>query len=189
MPGSIRVLVPITIDLMTRAAVITISDSCSQGSSIDLSGPAVAELLRAADISVTDRPLIPDRQDLIEETLRHCCESAALVVTTGGTGLAPSDVTPEATIAVCERVLDGLAELMRAEGRKETPFAALGRGVCGCRGTSLIVNLPGSPRGAISSLRTLLPLIPHALALLAGGPVSHDANAEAPVEALPAETR
>jgi molybdenum cofactor synthesis domain-containing protein len=92
----------------------------------------------------------------------------ALVVTTGGTGLAARDVTPEATLQVCERILDGLSEQMRSEGIKETPLAALSRGVCGSLGRTLIVNLPGSPRGAVTSLRAVLGILPHALDLLAG---------------------
>jgi molybdopterin adenylyltransferase len=155
------------------AAVVTVSDSCTQGRRVDLSGPAVAELLAANGFTVVEEAIVPDEHEQIADALRRCCESALLVVTTGGTGLAPRDVTPEATREVCDRVLDGLAEVMRAEGRKETPFAALGRGVCGSRGRCLIVNLPGSPRGAATSLKALLPLIPHAIELLGGGPVSH----------------
>ena len=90
------------------------------------------------------------------------------MVTTGGTGIAARDVTPEATRAVCDRLLEGVAELMRSEGRRETPLAALSRGVCGTRGTTVILNVPGSPSGAVSSLRAALPLLPHAIDLLAG---------------------
>jgi molybdenum cofactor synthesis domain-containing protein len=153
---------------MPTAAVITVSDSCFAGTRQDLSGPAVVELLAAHGFTVAWQLVIPDEQSSIEEALRNCCDQAALVVTTGGTGVAPRDVTPEATRSVCERLLDGLAEVMRAEGRKETPFAALSRAVCGTRGQSLIVNLPGSPRGATTSLKAVLPLLAHALGLLAG---------------------
>ena len=111
---------------------------------------------------------VPDELDLIVAALRRHAESADLIVTTGGTGLAPRDVTPEATRLVCERMIDGLAERMRAEGLLHTPFAALSRAVCGTRGRTLIVNLPGSPAGAKSSLAAILPLLPHALDLLAG---------------------
>ena len=111
---------------------------------------------------------LPDELDAIITALRHYARNAELIVTTGGTGLAPRDVTPDATRLVCERLVDGLAELMRAEGLKHTPFAALSRAVCGVSGNTLIVNLPGSPAGAESSLATILPLLPHALDLLAG---------------------
>lgn len=165
-----------TIDWMTlhlNAAVVTVSDSCSEGRQVDLSGPAVAELLASSGFAVVAQTLVADVQGMIEDVLRREAERALLVVTTGGTGVAPRDVTPEATRAVCDRVLDGMAEVMRAEGRRETPFAALGRGICGSRGRCLIVNLPGSPRGAVTSLKAVLPLIPHAIALLGGEAVSH----------------
>ena len=169
-----------TIDCMTphatSSAVITVSDSCSDGRRVDLSGPAVAELLAAAGYAVVEQSVVPDERPMIEAALRRCAASVPLVVTTGGTGVALRDVTPEATRNVCDRLLDGMAEVMRAEGRKETPFAALSRAVCGTLGQSLIVNLPGSPRGAATSLRAVLPLVPHALALLGGGPVSHAAG-------------
>ncbi len=151
-----------------RAAVITVSDSCFRGERVDVSGPAVAELLQANDFHILGRLIVPDEPRDIEDALRQQCEVADLVVTTGGTGVALRDVTPEATRAVCDRLLDGFAELMRSEGRKETPFAPLSRAVSGTRGQTLIVNLPGSPRGARSSLELVLPLIPHALQLLRG---------------------
>jgi molybdenum cofactor synthesis domain-containing protein len=150
------------------AIVITVSDRCAAGTQTDLSGPLVAQLLRDDGAGVVDCIVVPDDKDQLIATLQDASKRAALVVTTGGTGLAPRDVTPEATLAVCERLVPGVAELMRAEGAKETPFAALGRGVCGAAGSTLIVNLPGSPAGAESSLRTILPLLPHALELLAG---------------------
>ncbi|HEX3437081.1 MAG TPA: MogA/MoaB family molybdenum cofactor biosynthesis protein [Pseudacidobacterium sp.] len=158
---------------MPTAAVITVSDSCFAGTRSDLSGPAVADLLAANDFEVVRRLTVSDEQSAIEDALRRCCQGASLVVTTGGTGIAPRDVTPEATRNVCERMLDGLDEVMRAEGRKETPYASLSRAVCGTLGQSLIVNLPGSPRGAVTSLRAVLPLLPHALGLLAGTETQH----------------
>jgi molybdenum cofactor synthesis domain-containing protein len=151
-----------------RAVVLTISDRCSRGGKVDLSGPAVCQLLESAGAGLVTTETLPDELDLIAAALRRHAESADLVVTTGGTGLAPRDVTPEATRMVCERMVDGLAERMRADGLLHTPFAALSRAVCGTLGATLIVNLPGSPAGAKSSLAAILPLLPHALDLLAG---------------------
>lgn len=151
----------------TQAVVVTVSDRCFRGEQEDLSGPAAACLLRAAGATVAT-VLVPDEIDQIAEALRNHARAAKLIVTTGGTGLAPRDVTPEATRLVCDRFIDGLAERMRTEGSKHTPFAALSRAVCGSLGEALIVNLPGSPKGAHSSLQVILPLLPHALDLLAG---------------------
>ena len=111
---------------------------------------------------------VPDERAVISHAIRECAASADLVLTTGGTGLAARDVTPEATLAVCERLVPGLAELIRSEGARHTRCAALGRSVAGVCGSALVINLPGSPAGAESSLRTVLPLLPHALDLLAG---------------------
>jgi molybdenum cofactor synthesis domain-containing protein len=152
----------------TRAVVLTVSDRCSKGEQVDVSGPAVARLLKAAGIDGVTTRIVPDEIDAIITALRHYARSAQLIVTTGGTGLAPRDVTPDATRLVCERLVEGLSERMRADGLQHTPFAALSRAVCGVTGKTLVVNLPGSPAGAESSLQSVLPLLPHALALLAG---------------------
>jgi molybdopterin adenylyltransferase len=144
------------------------SDRCSRGEQVDLSGPAIRQLLDAAGVNVVAAEILPDELDLIAAALRRHAASVGLIVTTGGTGLAERDVTPEATRLVCERMVDGLAERMRAEGLRQTPLAALSRAVCGTLGSTLIVNLPGSPAGAKSSLAAILPVLPHALDLLAG---------------------
>jgi molybdopterin adenylyltransferase len=156
----------------TRAVVLTISDGCFRGVRQDLSGPAVVELLEEMGAAALVTETLPDEVELIAAALRRHAANARLIVTTGGTGLAERDVTPEATRMVCERLVEGLAERMRAEGLRHTPLAALSRGVCGVlgngAGAALIVNLPGSPAGATTSLVAILPLLPHALDLLAG---------------------
>jgi molybdopterin adenylyltransferase len=152
----------------TTASVLTVSDSCSRGEKVDLSGPAVAEALARRNFQVVARSLVADERAAIQEKLIELCRSARLVVTTGGTGIAPRDVTPEATSAVCDRLVEGIAEQMRLQGAQQTRFAALSRAVCGVRGTSLILNLPGSPTGAVESLEAVIDLLPHALELIAG---------------------
>jgi len=151
-----------------QAAVLTVSDSCARGEKVDLSGPAVAELLGRYNFQVAARGLVADECAKIQAQIIELCRSAQLVVTTGGTGIAPRDVTPEATVAVCQRLVDGIAEQMRLKGMQTTRFAALSRAVCGVRGTSLILNLPGNPAGAVESLEAVIELLPHALDLIAG---------------------
>jgi molybdopterin adenylyltransferase len=150
------------------AFILTASDRCAAGQQQDLSGPLAAGILGDADFRIVGSTIVPDDMAALEAALRQAAAQADLVVTTGGTGLSARDNTPEATLAVIERQVPGLAELLRREGERDTEFAALARGVCGISGRCLIVNLPGSPRGVETGLRTLLPLLPHALALLAG---------------------
>jgi molybdenum cofactor synthesis domain-containing protein len=154
--------------LLVTAAVVTVSDSCALGEREDVSGPAVAQLLQKLHFSVTAREVVPDDSIQIQNLLIRLAREVQFIVTTGGTGIAARDLTPEATVAVCDRLLDGVAERMRSEGSKKTPFAALSRGVCGVRGSALILNLPGSPAGAVESLEAVAGLVPHAIELLGG---------------------
>jgi molybdenum cofactor synthesis domain-containing protein len=150
------------------ASVLTVSDSSAMGSRPDLSGPAVANALRSKGFHVITTEVVPDELHQIQAALIRMAEVSQLVVTTGGTGIAPRDVTPEATLAVATRMIEGIAERMRAEGMRKTPFAALSRALCVVRGTSIIVNLPGSPAAALDSLESVIELLPHALELLRG---------------------
>jgi molybdopterin adenylyltransferase len=151
-----------------KAVVLTISDSASRGKREDLSGPAVVSELQSLQAEVVATEILPDEREQIAALLRHYADDGAanLILTTGGTGLGPRDVTPEATRDVIEREAPGLAELMRAESVKITPLAALSRSVCGARGRTLIVNLPGSVRGARENFQAIARLLPHAIALL-----------------------
>ncbi len=150
------------------AAVVTVSDSCSRGERVDVSGPAVAEVLKKSGFRIVATQIVQDDSMQIQNALVHLALEARLIVTTGGTGISPRDVTPEATEAICDRLIDGVGERMRLEGTKKTAFAALSRGVCGVREKTLILNVPGSPTGAVESLQAVLELIPHALDLLEG---------------------
>jgi molybdopterin adenylyltransferase len=163
-------------DRTIKAVVLTISDSASRGEREDLSGPAVVSELRSLGAEIVATEILPDEREVIASRLRHYSNTGAdagagagaanLILTTGGTGLGPRDVTPEATRDVIEREAPGLAELMRAESVKITPLGALSRSVCGARGRTLIVNLPGSVRGARENLHAIARLLPHAIALL-----------------------
>ncbi len=155
---------------MMRVAVLTVSDSVSQGNCEDRSGPAVAEACRAKQWEVMATAVLADDCDKIGAKLREWADSGAydLILTTGGTGIGPRDVTPEATAAVCQKLIPGLAEEMRRKGLESTPRAALSRSVAGVRGSTLIVNLPGSPKGAAESLAAIASLLPHAAQIVRG---------------------
>jgi molybdopterin adenylyltransferase len=155
------------------AVVITVSDSAAAGTRGDLSGPEACRLLREAGFTVGDPLVVPDERARLMAAIRQAARDADLVVTTGGTGLAARDITPEATRAVLDREAPGLAELVRAHGLRQTPLAALSRGVAGTVGACLVVNLAGSPRAVQDGLAALQPVLSHAVALLQGN-TRHD---------------
>jgi len=157
---------------MFTARVITVSDRSYRGEREDAGGPLVRGLLTKAGYAVDGIDLVPDEQELIERALRHAAQDeVALVVTTGGTGFAPRDVTPEATIAVCERLVPGIPEAMRYASLQITPRGMLSRAAAGICGRSLIINLPGSPKAAKENLEAVLPALSHALETLTGKPM------------------
>jgi molybdenum cofactor synthesis domain-containing protein len=156
--------------MIIRAGIITVSDRGSQGAREDLSGPEVARLLQGIDCRIEQTVIVPDETDRIREILVRFAdeEKLDLIVTTGGTGVSPRDVTPDATLAVIQKEIPGMAEAMRRASAAKTPHAMISRAIVGIRGASLIVNLPGSPRGARENLEVLLPAIPHAVEKIKG---------------------
>jgi molybdenum cofactor synthesis domain-containing protein len=155
-----------------RFGILTVSDRSARGERADLSGPALAELIQAQGWVLARQAVLPDEFPVLIEALATWADSGDLdvLLTTGGTGFAPRDVTPEATRAVIEREAPGMAEVMRAESLKVTPHAMLSRAMAGMRGRVLIVNLPGSPKAAVENLRSILPVLPHAVELLSEAP-------------------
>jgi molybdopterin adenylyltransferase len=153
-----------------RVALVTISDSAAQGARPDRSGPALAERCVALGWEIVSTEIVPDEREKIEERLASLGDSGAvdLILTTGGTGVGPRDSTPEATAAICSKLVPGIGEAMREKGRQGNPRAALSRAVAGVRGGSLILNVPGSPRGAVESLDAVAEILPHAVKVVGG---------------------
>jgi len=156
---------------MIKAAILTVSDTCAKGDRDDVSGRTIADMLTPDKFEICDRKVVPDDMEAITAELRRLSEEAGaeLVLTTGGTGLGPRDVTPEATASVCQRMAPGFGEIMRVEGFRKTEKAILSRGTAGVCGRTLIVNLPGSPRAVRESLEVILDVLPHAVKMLLGG--------------------
>ena len=159
---------------MIRVGILTVSDRSSRGERADASGPLLRQMAQRQGWTVERDSVVPDERDAIQAILMDWADKARLdlILTTGGTGFAPRDVTPEATCAVIERQAPGLAEAMRADSLRKTPHAMLSRAVCGIRGYTLVINLPGSPKATQENLETILPALPHAIALLQESPDS-----------------
>jgi molybdenum cofactor synthesis domain-containing protein len=161
-----------------RFGILTLSDRSSRGERADSSGPALANLIQAEGWSVVKQSLLPDEESVIREMLTSWADSGEMdvILTTGGTGFSPRDVTPEATRAIIERETPGLAEAMRAASLRITPHAMLSRIVAGIRRKTLIINLPGSPKGAVENLQVVVPVLPHAVQLLQEDPASESTH-------------
>lgn len=161
-----------------RFGILTLSDRSAKGERADLSGPALADLVRASGWSVAKQAILPDDESAIRAALIEWADGGEvdIILTTGGTGFAPRDVTPEATRKVIDREAPGLAEAMRTDSLKKTPHAMLSRAVAGIRGRTLIINLPGSPKGAVENLQTVQPVLPHAVQLLTDDPNSEKSH-------------
>lgn len=153
---------------MITVAVLTMSDKGSKGEREDLSGPLIKDMLKSIDAEVKHYDILPDEKELIKEKLIKYSKEVDLIITTGGTGLSPRDVTPEATLEVIDRQVLGIAEAMRSEGLKKTSRAMLSRAVTGVKGRSLIINLPGSPKAVKENLAVILDVIPHAIEKIKG---------------------
>jgi len=150
---------------VVRVGVLTVSDSVARGTRVDSGGPAVEAALSQDDYTITCRGVVPDDPEEIRATLRAWLPECDVIITTGGTGLSPRDVTPEATLRVVDRVVPGISEVLRAQGLAQTPYSMLSRGVAGMAGSTLIVNLPGNPQAVADAMPTLVAVLPHAVAV------------------------
>ena len=155
---------------MIKVATLTISDSCSKGQREDISGQTIKDILAKDKFEICEYKIVPDEHQAIKEALLYFSDELKfdIILTTGGTGFGPRDITPEATIEVCQKMAPGLAEAMRSEGLKKTKKAVLSRSVAGIRGNTLIINLPGSPKGVKESLEAILDVLPHAVKMMRG---------------------
>ena len=156
---------------MIKVAILTVSDSCAHGKREDISGQTIENILAEGEFEICDRKVVADDHEEIANELKYFSDKASIdvVFTTGGTGLGPRDVTPEATGSVCERIVPGLSEIMRTQGWEKTKGAVLSRGMAGIRNKTLVINLPGSPKGVKESLEIILDVLPHAVDMMRGG--------------------
>jgi molybdenum cofactor synthesis domain-containing protein len=153
---------------MIKVAVVTLSDKASKGKRVDTSGPTIERLVKKINAKVVSYDILPDEKKLIKKKLISLCNKVDLILTTGGTGLSPRDVTPDATKEVIKQEVPGIAEAVRYKGLRKTPFAMLSRAIAGIRGKTLIVNLPGSPKAVEESLNVILTCLPHAIEKIKG---------------------